>query len=445
MHFSVKLKDSRLLGLLVTTIILLSGFVLYELKYFSTPLLLGFDGPYYYVQVSNILSTGHLKYSDPPLAFYVLVGFALLLGDVVAGIKIGSIIIVLIGGYAVYLIVEEITDPIGGVIASGLYAYSPHLARMSYDLIKNAMGITPLLFSLLLTYLAVKYGKLLFSVLSSLLVVVTGLTHVLDFAVIMVITLLEFAYLALKKCDVKFVAPQALSAIVLLALGFAYASIVGGDPYKGVSLIRMMILGESSSEIKHTILLAQLSYPLLIGLAGLISCSKLRISGRTLLLSSSIVLIALNMPVIPASFLWRFNLMSAALCPIILGTLVGSIGDRRLKVALALVVIGAIIPQYVFQLEAARPSISIEEYRELKQLVSEYSDNTWFIVPDVKLRYWVETLTPRVSGKLSDGGIPEESTPILIWEIRRGMPPFRGRIVFKGEHIVAYEIHRTAS
>ncbi len=45
-------------GLVIVTLIVSVAFVLYRIKEFSTPLLYGIDGPYYYVQVRYILERG---------------------------------------------------------------------------------------------------------------------------------------------------------------------------------------------------------------------------------------------------------------------------------------------------------------------------------------------------------------------------------------------------
>jgi len=80
---------------IMPTVVFLASLAIYLAKEFSTPLLYGIDGPYYYIQVSHLLTEGFLKYSDPPLSFYILAAFSVMLKDVVSGVKVGSVFITL--------------------------------------------------------------------------------------------------------------------------------------------------------------------------------------------------------------------------------------------------------------------------------------------------------------------------------------------------------------
>ena len=67
------------------------------------------------------------------------------------------------------------------------------LIRMMFDLIKNAMGLTFLAFTLLFCYLAAYRRRLLYSVFASVFAVLTSLTYELDFAVMYFTVLLLLA------------------------------------------------------------------------------------------------------------------------------------------------------------------------------------------------------------------------------------------------------------
>ena len=86
--------------IIITVLVVLLTYI-YLLKEFSTPLLYGIDGPYYYIQVSSILASAQMKYLDPPLSFYIPKAYSILLGDVIAGIKVGSVIMTLLATYAI--------------------------------------------------------------------------------------------------------------------------------------------------------------------------------------------------------------------------------------------------------------------------------------------------------------------------------------------------------
>lgn len=91
---------------LILTFLFVLSFTIYMSKEISSPLLFGIDGPYYYIQVSSILSNGCMKYPDPPLAFYILTLFALITHDIILGIKIGSVFMMLLSLYVIYFFGE---------------------------------------------------------------------------------------------------------------------------------------------------------------------------------------------------------------------------------------------------------------------------------------------------------------------------------------------------
>ncbi len=68
----------------LVTLVSITSLTLYVIKQFSSPLLYGIDGPYYYIQISSILNSGVPKYPDPPLSFYILTAFSIILGDIYA-------------------------------------------------------------------------------------------------------------------------------------------------------------------------------------------------------------------------------------------------------------------------------------------------------------------------------------------------------------------------
>ncbi len=407
----------------VVTALIIAASCMYILKEFTTPLLYGIDGPYY-IQVSSILMSGHLKYPDPPLSFYILTAFSVLLNDIIAGIKVGSVITTLLAAYAIYYIVRYITNPAGGLIASLFYLSSPMLIRMMFDLIKNAMGLTFLTFTLLFCYLAVHRHRLLYSVFAVVFAVLTGLTHILDFAVMYYTTLLLLVLtIVLNRKELKYVTPPFAASTVILALGFTYYSIMGGDPYKGVSFINMLL-----TQLQHLAItsygVSAVAYPLAVGVAGVafaLTRKNPRAVSSRLIISASAILILLNVPIIPQQFLWRFNLMTAILAPLIIGVIIGSIGKLKHVLLITLILVGLMLPQMVGQIQSVRPSISLQEYNELKHVTSIAPNNTVFIVPDMRLKYWVETLAPNVVRSLKE--LPPNTPAILVIEKLRKHPP----------------------
>ncbi len=435
-----KYVDKKLLEFIMVTLVFITAFTVYELKQFSTPLLYGIDGPYYYIQVSSIINNGHLKYPDPPLAFYILTGFSVLLNDIFVGIKVGSIIVTLLALYAIYYLVKKITNPIGGLTACLIYAFSPALIRLSLDLMKNAMGLTFLSFTLLFSYLALKKQNLRFSILSSVFAILTGLIHILDFTVIYAILLLLTIMNIRNKHALKYVILPTVFGSILLALGFIFYDIMGGDPYRIIFFI-YDLLGDRQLLMFNMYVLPNVILPLSIGIVGLLLCTRLRnYVDKTLLFILSLTIIALNLPFYPSQHLWRFNLMIAILAPLILGVAVGYVKGTISRLVFTLVLLGFLIPQFTAQIYLIRPSISLGEYQEIKQLISIVPNNTIFVVPNTKLRYWVETLTsnvvksPREAPAYSYIVIVQEKVPFKF----KKPVPLMAKPFYNGVYIEAY-------
>ncbi|MCD6428153.1 MAG: glycosyltransferase family 39 protein [Desulfurococcales archaeon] len=320
--------------------------------------------PTTFVQVTSILMSRHLRYLDPPLSFYILTVYSVLLNDIFAGIKVGSVITTLLATYAICYLVRYITNPAGGLAASLLYLFSPMLVRMMFDLIKNAMGLTFLAFTLLFCYLAAYRRRLLYSVFASVFAVLTGLTHILDFAIMyFTILLLLVLTIALSKKELKYVTSPFAASTVILVLGFTCYSIMGGDPCKGVSFINML-----PKQLQHLVItshsISAVAYPLAVGVAGVafaLTRKNTRAISNRLIISVSVILILLNIPLVPHQFLWRFNLMTAILAPLITGVIIGGIGKLKHVLLITLILMGLTLPQFVDQIQSIRPSISPEE------------------------------------------------------------------------------------
>ncbi len=422
----------------------------YGLIYMKIPgMLYGIDGPYYYVQVKHLLTQGRLKYLDPPLAFYVLAGFSLLLGDITLGVKLGSLAVILLSVFPVYYLVKSLTGSrTAGYVSAVLLVLSGELLRMSFDLIKNAMGLTPLLFTLYLLYKSLKDRKMLVSVFSSLTLLLTGLTHILDFGVLLFILLLTFVFCLFSRKDkfklVKPLIAPFLTGMGLLAAGFSVAWLMGGDPFKGVSLLNRIVT-RGITEVPLYFLHPMLTFTqaFIVVCAAVLAIPKLDKAGRLIASSVAIAAFTLNLPFIPQNFLWRFQLMNALFTPLLLGLVVGVVKGLNGKIATALIMLGFILPGTVHHALRAGPSIPPGEYEELKQVIARLPPDGYAWVPDVRLKYWVETLTDRAVKKPED---LEEPAPLMLIVDKRSIakrripfrPPPASIQVYSGRYLEAY-------
>ncbi len=402
-------------GLLGVFVIVVAVFCVLMTKSFSTPYLYGIDGPYYQVQVSYILKHGCLKYSDPPLAFYILTLFSLVLGDVVSGIKVGSILIPLLGAFPIYLLVKDITDDLGGLIASTFYVISPFLIRLSFDLIKNAMGLFFLSLTMFFTYKMFKEENIRYSLASCVSLILTGLTHVLDFGLGLVFVLfLTITYFKRKN----YVLMPAITGLALLGAGFLYTGVMGGDPYKGVAFLEMLISGTGRRFVPPS---GPIVLPIAVGAAGLLTSIASEGLEKRVLMALSLLLIAMNLPINPGSFLWRFDLMTAVLAPPVLGIILGKVNNPLLSVVLTVLLLGLVFPQFIAQLQAIRTSVPPAGIEELKTVLSKIPNDSCVVVPRTGLRYWVETMREDVFRSID--GTPPGCPVVLIVMKGRHHPP----------------------
>ena len=145
----------------------------------------GVDGPYYLIQVRSLLTSGALAYDDPPLTFYLLSLFSLLLGDLSLGVKVGVSLFCALTTIPAFFLMKRVgKGNAAGFIAMLLIVFSaPHI-RMLTDFMKNAVGMCWLLaFLYYLHDLAVSGFKKNSVILAAVFLVLTGLTHILDFGV----------------------------------------------------------------------------------------------------------------------------------------------------------------------------------------------------------------------------------------------------------------------
>jgi hypothetical protein len=100
------------------------------------------DSPFYLIQVRSILSTGSLVYGDPPLTFYLLSLFSVLLGDVTLGVKVGVAFFSALSTIPAYFLMKKVGKSVlAGLIAMLLIIFSPSYITMLSNFMKNAVGI----------------------------------------------------------------------------------------------------------------------------------------------------------------------------------------------------------------------------------------------------------------------------------------------------------------
>ena len=170
---------------LIVLLVFLSSFAFYSTMFMKSPLITGIDGPYYLIQVRGLLEGGTPPYGDPPFAFYLFALFALILGDVTAGVKFGVSLFCSLSVVPMYLLVKRASgESYGGYLATVLLAFSASFVRMLSDFMKNAVGVFFLIsFFYLMHRLAFDGWSLRRFSLAVASLILTGLTHILDLGV----------------------------------------------------------------------------------------------------------------------------------------------------------------------------------------------------------------------------------------------------------------------
>lgn len=236
-------------------------------------------------------------------------------------------------------------------------------------------------------------------------------------------------------------------SLILIAIGALYEPLMGGD----VSRLNLLIndISHANLEIFKIITLSTVMFPLIMGLIGIILSTKLSDKvDQKLILMYSIVLILYNIPIYPQTHFYRLNLMTSILAPPILGLLAGYFKDIKYSIVILLLIFSFIIPEFSHQLLTMKPSIPLGEYNEIGHLVETIPNNTAYIVPDIRLKYWVETYG--VSVFKSPIEAPTLSYKILIIEKTQRLhgythpklfnPPPNSRLIYDGEYIQAYRL-----
>lgn len=98
LKFIGKIKEKYWMIILFS--IFIFSFVLDLLVLTRYPLSYRIDGPFYNLQIQNILTTGFPASGDPPIAYYILTPFVMLTENSFLGLKIG---ISLIGSLMAFL------------------------------------------------------------------------------------------------------------------------------------------------------------------------------------------------------------------------------------------------------------------------------------------------------------------------------------------------------
>lgn len=152
----------------------------------SSPYPIGIDGYYYPIQLRSLLERGHLAYPASPLAFWLMLPLAALT-DPVTGAKLGAAL----GGAAIvvpaFLVGRRLGGTAGGLAAAVAAATTGGSFYLSFEFVKNGVGLTVALFAVWLALRAFdrpSRGRIAAALLA---LIATALTHKLATGVAVVL------------------------------------------------------------------------------------------------------------------------------------------------------------------------------------------------------------------------------------------------------------------
>lgn len=386
------------------------------------------DGPYYLIQVRSLVTTGKLVYGDPPLTFYLLSFFSVLFGDTTIGVKVGVAFFSALSTIPAYFLMKKVgKNVLAGLTAMLLVVFSGPYIRMLTDFMKNAVGVCWLFAFVYYLYdLAVAGIRKSSLALATFFLVLTGLTHILDFGVALLFliffTIMVLIFNVNRRPFLKSVSVIALviSAFVLVASTFF--SFLFSDFNKIFSFVQDLT-APKGSEVPAINLpnqaptlgtqppSAQMDVFSIVGGLGAIFLvlsfgvilslyawrSKKEKEALLLLSVTTIVGSLLCFPLIPSDWLIRTQLMIVIPTAIILSYGISKIwrlntaNSKSIAIILLAICLSFFVVQSVSVITTSiRPTISDAGYLDLVNMKNQIPSDSIIAVSDYGIRYWVE-------------------------------------------------------
>ena len=402
----------------------------------------GRDGPFYDLQVLNILKTGLPASNDPPLVYYILAPFALVSGNSFLGIKIGMALIGSLMAFPAFLLTEmfgeklDIGSKIPALLSAFMITINIFYFQMIGDFMQNLVGV---FFLLLLIYFAVKWLEnpeewKKYGTLAIVLLLCNIFTHIYTgiLAVILFISLLLFNWVLIsyKTGKVEMKGLKILLMVSILVIG-GLAVLFALYPYMFSKFTTVLSFMNTSSTSSSNVAGGNFVNPVIFltvpfilgvlvtihvlynGLKEKIDTKRKFISRRTLLawiyLVMTAVLICLAVaPSVDSQYKSRFIELSfvpiALMVPLGLKFIENWLSKRyhskkRLKLGLIslIAVLFAISSFYTAtgEFSSMGPSITSDQYNSLVSLKENFTSNNIdkngiILVDDYHTGYWVE-------------------------------------------------------
>lgn len=441
-----------MLDIMLPTILFVLAFSAYFKLLIDCPLLPGIDGPYYVVQVVHIMKTGSLKYPDPPLTFYIMYIFTLLCGDVFLGVKLAVSVLTALSLIPLFFVVTYVTNSRSiAALSSIVYSLSFYILRMMSDFMKNSIGLLWLNTGLLtlVCFMNRRLSKRQFVITYLAVLFLTGVTHILDFWTLIaysIVIAVLWLFLTSDKERSEFMIKAILTTqVTILTIFFVCATtLTGGDIFKVLSFISDLATSMTPIEARGKLPLStRVLVPVITAIAAPFTCliNKKNKIESTMALSSATMTFLLNLLPLPFSWIMRLNLMSCIPLAIMMGILVNIVAKSTEHViAASLILIPSLTLISVIDSFKPRPSIPPPAYEELKEIILRMNDErTVWLVPDTRIRYWVETIIDNVIANPKALLWHRYKILILVYKLPH-IKPIKARLVYSGMFFNIYRL-----
>jgi len=377
---------------------------------FNTPLLPGPDGGYYAVQVREIIRSGNLYYSAPPIAFFIFAFFAWIFLNINAfpaplciinGVKLGLAFMKALCIFPVYLISKQITRNNGiSIVNAILFELHPFFMLLTYgtSLFKNAVGVFFLLFYIYFVNRVSIHATRKDLTLAIVFLGLTALTHILDFGLAIAYTLLYVVIdiIRRKRIDMSnhllrlFLVESAIVGIPFTVI-IVFLPVYFGTYYKFESFFEELLIGEENIPslnvlLSNPLILVSISFSII----AIVTAIKNHIDALTLrvLISSSLITFFLISPQFPPQWHIRFTFMLFIPLMLMLPGVLKRVREVESMLVIILLLFSIFMPGYIHS-SRALPVVTPEEIDDLHAMSPYIPKNNTIVLARFGLHYWI--------------------------------------------------------
>ena len=422
---------------------------------FRKPLVYGYDGAYYLVQLRHISRTGMIKYGDPPLAFYILYAFYLITGDPTSDIKLGTALVASTLVLPTYALIKYwFGERRAALLGTFAVSFGYQVLRLSCDLLKNLVGSVFFMASAYFFTVGLSEHKKPYLLVSSLFLVLAGLTHILAFLTASAFSFIYAFVVAMFGPSIR-QAKEALKSLALAlsvplsmaAVGFVLLPEFFQDVVKiGYFLTDILLLQGLGLPVEP--------WPMIYILFGLSCFTAYKAFRKTVgkgpgdrsffVLACSLLGLVITAPSMPADWLWRTSLMGF----LPFSTIMLELTDKGRRARLLAILMAIMLAHTAAGFVVMGPSVGQAELEDLKAMKPLVPPGSLVYVPDQAVVYWAEYVLDRDCRWYLEYSFFVKYEHVFVILRHGSKMPYWGLegalvLVYEGRTLVLYEIHLT--